>query len=206
MHIFVSNRIHLNNRSCRPKMKSFIWLLVLLYCATVYACRTNLPFSPSIVGKNHRQIKPCMGRFNVRSLVSVTNTEIRYSDFHGYPSLVCGARYTYRISRWGPMLTEYPGMPLPESEQFTNYCEREQERQKKISWPQGATKTDFIAGVKKTIDGLTWLRDHHCYTPENPPGPPLPYLRKQEYVNAWLDAPITYLYSVAFNHGLCLHI
>ncbi|CAN8075065.1 unnamed protein product [Agarophyton chilense] len=116
-------------------------------------------------------------RFVAHSRVSVSDTEISYMPF-------------YEDFNHGGV---NPGGPLDE------YCQREQQRQKVQLQPQGSTRAQFISGVKATVEGITFLRDHECRAE-----PHIPFTYSEEYLNGWLDGPITYLRGVAFNFDICL--
>eukprot|EP00178_Gracilaria_changii_P019910 TRINITY_DN5779_c0_g1_i1.p1 TRINITY_DN5779_c0_g1~~TRINITY_DN5779_c0_g1_i1.p1 ORF type:complete len:197 (-),score=16.01 TRINITY_DN5779_c0_g1_i1:230-820(-) len=191
---------------------SLVTFLVLACTASASTCPVTLPLSPSIAGRSISMMRSCgPGRFKAFSSASVSDTEIRYKPFqedfnHGNvnPGWVCPQLYIFRMEKWAPLLIQLPRLVIPEDvDRNSDYCQREQDRQKILSRPQGATRDQFIAGMKNTIEGITYLRDHECRAGT---ATPLPFLYTEEYLNAWLDAPVTYLLSVAYNFGLCLDL
>eukprot|EP00737_Agarophyton_chilense_P002628 gb/GEZJ01003006.1/.p1 GENE.gb/GEZJ01003006.1/~~gb/GEZJ01003006.1/.p1 ORF type:complete len:243 (-),score=0.91 gb/GEZJ01003006.1/:579-1307(-) len=207
--VAIGNSTQPTTTTVRIMFRTIFSFVLVVSAATASTCPTNLPYSSSIVGRSYSMRRPCYpARFVAYGTASVSDTEIKYVPFfenfnHGgvNPGYVCPQTYIFKVNKWAPMLTELPRLVAPaDSGPLQQYCAREQERQKILSWPQGFTKNQFIVGMNKTIDGITFLRDHECWTPQY-----LPTLHTQEYLNAWLDGPITYLLSVAFNFGICLH-
>eukprot|EP00737_Agarophyton_chilense_P002987 gb/GEZJ01003454.1/.p1 GENE.gb/GEZJ01003454.1/~~gb/GEZJ01003454.1/.p1 ORF type:complete len:192 (-),score=10.45 gb/GEZJ01003454.1/:589-1164(-) len=189
-------------------MKNFFCVALVVCTSVVSACQTNLPYSPSIVGRTYSMRQSCgPARFVAHSRVSVSDTEISYMPFyedfnHGgvNPGYVCPQTYIFRIQKWAPLLIELPRLVAPaNSGPLDEYCQREQQRQKVQLQPQGSTRAQFISGVKATVEGITFLRDHECRAE-----PHIPFTYSEEYLNGWLDGPITYLRGVAFNFDICL--
>lgn len=60
-------------------------------------------------------------------------------------------------------------------------------RKRVIAWPSGSTRETYRDGLKKTISGLTLLRDSDCRRE-------LGYgLHDIGYLCPWIEAPISYL-------------
>ncbi|KAI0566287.1 hypothetical protein FGB62_10g24 [Gracilaria domingensis] len=192
-----------------------LFAFLLLACSVAAStCPVNLPLPSAVAGRALSMMTPCgPARFVAYGTVSVSNTEIRYTPFqedfnHGNvnPGYVCKRQFIFRMERWAPLLTELPRLVIPSDvDRNSNYCEREQARQRILSRPNGPTRDKFIAGMNATISGITYLRDHECRS-ASLPAPPLPFRYHEEHLNGWLNAPLAYLLSVAYNVGLCLNV
>ncbi|CAN8064086.1 unnamed protein product [Agarophyton chilense] len=155
--------------------------------------------------------RPCDGyRFFAYSSVSVNDTELLYKPFQGdyshgseNPGHLCAQTYIFKIRKSSPMMIELPRLQIPPGiSPFGDYCEREQTRVQKVSWPMGSSRTRFIAGMNTTLNGMKHLRDNECRRDES--GMQFPQLHSEQYLNPWLEAPITYLQGIAYKFDLCL--
>lgn len=180
----------------------------LALTATVCACSSNLPISPSLVGRNFTAMGPCepSPRLGIRALVRVNETSIFYKPFslHFREQGACEVKYIIKFEKWAPLIIKYPSVRPPEGTYLPfniplDFCEKEQPRQQIQSRPQGPTRNDFIDFLNRTINGIEYLRDHECR-----PTMSSRAVYEEEYLHPWLDGIITYLRSVAYNFDICL--
>eukprot|EP00178_Gracilaria_changii_P014399 TRINITY_DN40595_c0_g1_i1.p1 TRINITY_DN40595_c0_g1~~TRINITY_DN40595_c0_g1_i1.p1 ORF type:complete len:200 (+),score=15.72 TRINITY_DN40595_c0_g1_i1:383-982(+) len=177
----------------------FFTLLTLLTCSLAAAtCSNSVLFPSSVMGKTHTQHYPCYPRrCPSTTRVEVNENNIIYVPPHGEYNdyRFCHAYYRFHLNDW-PVMIYYPRVEKPAPEEHIG-CVGAQHAQQVVAAPRGARREQYIDGLNKTIIALTKMRDFGCPSDGTDP-------IEEEYLNPWLEAPITYLRSIAYNHGICL--
>eukprot|EP00737_Agarophyton_chilense_P000199 gb/GEZJ01000227.1/.p1 GENE.gb/GEZJ01000227.1/~~gb/GEZJ01000227.1/.p1 ORF type:complete len:188 (-),score=1.98 gb/GEZJ01000227.1/:607-1170(-) len=176
-----------------------VWFWLILRSVAASSCSNESPFSSSIIGRRLDLYLTCYPtRYPDHSIVEVNATHLIYFPVHTSYNFgqFCAESYVFKLNRWAPELTHYPLLE-DLTENGHQICGAEQERQKVVAWPHGPTRNQYANGLNNTISGLIVLRDTACKE----------YGYGQNvtaYQHPWVQAPISYLRSVAYNYGFCV--
>ncbi|CAN8073116.1 unnamed protein product [Agarophyton chilense] len=142
--------------------------------------------------------------------VSIYKKMFVFTINEGIP-LQCPEAYlfVFRKNLKVPMIFKYPKIDVKLSEiegtvsehKVKKYCETNQNAQKEELLPFFQTRSKFINVVRNMISAFREIRDFGCT--EDADGFVV-QVSGRAYGNADLEAVISYLYNVAYQHGFCI--
>lgn len=182
-------------------------LLVTLVHAVTPTCNITVPFSKNLIGKSFTQPDDC---YRPRSYfrLSVWKSMFIYVVREG--PLYCPEKmmFHYRTPKETPFIVIMPNMAYDEPFATSSttpivdkWCAINQPKRKKVLMLTDSTRDEFISAVKRMIRAFEKIRDFGCKLDST--GFPR-QIKGRAFVNADVEVIITYLHTVAFQHGFCV--
>ncbi|CAN8075241.1 unnamed protein product [Agarophyton chilense] len=189
------------------KSRLFLCLAVFfIHFAGISAerCAPTTPFSDDLIGNTYCSSGECY-RPGSQNCVSIYNKITVLKINNGIRFFNCPETYIirYRNPSVTPMIIKWPPLDSPpfirSTDENNRWCIRNQSQKRIEMFPVHSTRANFTRAVKEIVPHLLRIRDFGCELDENG------YwgqIQGRAYVNADVQAVMTYLDTIAFQYAL----